>query len=270
MGSGPAEPPATFHILGRGAAAAPEPSAPLSAITGFDSALSDARVVSGAGTPGDPWLLEVAGGRARIAFDDRPHPADADLEAAIAWAHYGAELKEAARGHGSHVEIALVTENADPLERYALLAGIAGALAGPDALVVVHKAAHASLPAAALRAEPGAGGRLATIRALPIPLLFCGFVKLEVEDEPGVWMRTWRADLVGLPDFAAHVSGHDWGERVLDTISALYRHLTRTGTKFRPGDTATVSPGVTLAFQAPDPDLEFLAARGELLVLVFP
>lgn len=246
-----------------------DPARCLSAVRSFDDVFRTAGLRSGRGSLDDPYILDVCGEVAHIGFCDHPHAPGQDLEEAIAGGQYGADIKKAAREHRAFIEICLLSENLPVLDRMAILGGLAGALTDSGSLVVAHKAAHSSLPAAALARDEAHRDPMNIIRAIPPPLLFCGFVKYEVEGLPGIWMRTLRADLIGLPDFAANVPDHDWGNKVLETITSLYGHIEQTGAVFHPGDTASLSADVNLTFEAPNPELEFLAARSDLLVIRF-
>jgi hypothetical protein len=154
------------------------------------------------------WVNHVV----RLIGFDAPMPAPV-VEQCVQGAHYRADLKTQARAHRSHVILYYAGKATAPLEQYVALAAAAGALARHNAIVVVNEAGHTSLPAEVLAA--GNGDTMQLLRSLPIPILYSGFVKFDVEGVQGVWMRTFGNHLLGLPDFA-HLSGsHDEGQSSL-------------------------------------------------------
>ena len=72
---------------------------------------------------------------------------------------------------------------------------------------MLNEAARSAFPAEALLAEEPDQDALETLRAMPIPLLYGGFVKIEIEDEPGVWIRTFGNRHLNLPDLAFKAEG---------------------------------------------------------------
>lgn len=92
---------------------------------------------------------------------------------------------------------------------------VAGALSSMGAVAVLNESAHTSLPAGVFKSQELGKHSLEILReGFPLTSLFCGFVKYEVEDIEGVWMRTYGADCFGLPDFAAHAQGHHEGQKI--------------------------------------------------------
>ncbi len=104
------------------------------------------------------------------------------------------------------------------------------------------------------------------LRTLPLPILYCGFVKYDVEGTPGVWMRTHGAPLLGLPDFAAHAKGHEEGQRYFDLFDDVFRYLRESGAEMAPGHTMQVGETEFLRLRAPTEDESFLESDGDLLV----
>jgi hypothetical protein len=97
-------------------------------------------------------------------------------------------------------------------------------------------------------------------------LLFCGFVKLEVEGSQGVWMRTYGAPLMQLPDLAAHARGHEQGQRYFDLFETIFDYLRTSGCRLAQGDTMQIADKEYLRFRTPSADESFLTGSGDLLV----
>lgn len=193
---------------------------------------------------------------------DAPMPASA-VEPCVQPSHYDAKLKTRVRAHKAHVLLYYAGTAASPVDRYVALAAVAGALSA-DALVVLNANGHTSLPAAAL--ETQGPGMLDLLKTMPIPMLFSGFVKLEVEDVPGVWMRTYGDHLLDLPDLAYHAHSHDEGEETFELFSNVLAYLASSRARFAAGHTLNAGTSV-LRLRAPRPDETFLDSKGTLFVL---
>lgn len=200
----------------------------------------------------------------RLVGFDAPMPAEA-VEVCVAPAHYPQELKEQARAHTSHVLLYYVGYEANALEQYVALAAAAGALAACGALIVLNEAAHTSLPTGVL-AEMKGGKALPLLKSLPLPILFCGFVKYEVEDIPGVWMRTYGANLLNLPDFAILAEGHHEGQKYFDLFSNIWSYLLSSKATFAEGHTMQIGPDSYFRVRLPTPEEYFLQSEGPLFV----
>jgi hypothetical protein len=133
------------------------------------------------------------------------------VETCVAPSHYAKELKKRAQSHRAHILLFYAGYEDSPFDRYVALAAAAGVLGRLGALVVLNESGHTSLPAAVLSGLNSEGDMMDHLRSLPLLLLYCGFVKLEVEGIRGVWMRTYGAPLLQLPDLAAHATGHEDG-----------------------------------------------------------
>jgi hypothetical protein len=188
------------------------------------------------------------------------------VEHCVAPAHYGQELKAQARAHRAHLLLYHDDARLPPLERYVALAAVAGALGQAGGVVVLNESAHTSFPAAAL--APGAveGDQLQTLRDLPLLILYCGFVKGQVPDQPGVWMRTYGCHLFELPDLAMHTAGHHQGQETFDLFGNLLGYLQKSGARFGVGHTMQVGPDTYLRLRGARPEEEFLHSEGELFV----
>ena len=194
---------------------------------------------------------------------DQPMPAEA-VEACVAPAHYSQEWKQRARAHKAHVILYYAGYDASPLEQYVALAATAGVMARLGAIVVLNESAHTSIPAAALSEVDG--DMMDFLRTLPLLILYCGFVKHEVEGIAGVWMRTYGAPLLGLPDLAAHAAGHHQGQRYFDMFESVLGYLLESGAQLAAGHTMQIGQEEFLRFRGPTEEEAFLDSGGELLV----
>ncbi len=194
-----------------------------------------------------------------------PMPAAA-VEACVAPSHYLKDLKERARAHKAHVILYYAGYDSSPLEEYVALAATAGVLGRLGAIVVLNEAGHTSFPAAALSGSGSEGDIMELLRTLPLPILYCGFVKHEVEGIPGVWMRTYGAPLLGLPDFAAHAAGHHAGQRYFDIFDSILGYLRKSGAQLGAGHTMQLGEEEYLRFRKPREEEGFLRSDGELFV----
>jgi hypothetical protein len=197
---------------------------------------------------------------------DVPYPASA-LEACVAPSHYPAELKQRARSHKAHLMLYYAGHEPSAFEQYVALAATAGVLARLGAIVVLNESGHTSFPAAALSGSDSEGDIMELLRAFPLSILYCGFVKLEVEGIPGVWMRTYGAPLLDLPDFAAHAIGHEEGQRYFDIFETIFGYLRESGARLAAGHTMQVDKEEYLRFRAPSKNEGFLQSDAELLVV---
>lgn len=196
---------------------------------------------------------------------DVPMPAEA-VEACVAPSHYPQPLKDRARSHGSHVLLYYAGYEESAHEQYVALAATAGALSQLGAIVILNESAHTSFPAAALSGVDVDGDIMELLRTLPLAILFCGFVKYEIEGTSGVWMRTYGAHLLGLPDFAAYASGHDEGQRYFDIFENIFAYLQDSGAVLAAGHTMQVGEHEFLKCRERAEDEYFLESDGELLV----
>jgi hypothetical protein len=188
------------------------------------------------------------------------------IERCVAPAHYGPELKAQARAHKAHALLFYAGYEEDALEQYVALAVVAGALAAHGAIVVLNESAHTSFPARVLAPGELEGDLLEHLRTLPLPVLYCGFVKYDVEGVKGVWMRTYGTHLLGLPDLAFRASGHDQGEWVFNLFGNILDYLRRSGARFGVGHTMQVGSDTFLRLRAPTEKEYFLDSEGELFV----
>jgi hypothetical protein len=194
---------------------------------------------------------------------DAPVPPEA-LGPCLQLSHYAQATKERVRAHRSHYLLWEVG-GAEPLERYVALAGVCGALTGLGALAVLNEAAQTTLPAAVF--EKSDEHMLAVLRALPLPMLYCGFAKYEVEGMRGVWMRTWAAHTMGLPDLALFAAGHDRGQETMELFENVLRYVYDSGAELDAGHTMQVGEDTFARLRSPRKEEYFLESPGKLLVV---
>lgn len=203
----------------------------------------------------------------RMVGFDLPIPAEV-AERCIAPAHYPQELKQQARAHKSHLILWYAGHDESVLEQFVALAAFAGVLERFGAIVVLNESAHTSFPAAALSGKDASSDIMDVLReGFPLPILFCGLVKYNVPDSTQVWMRTYGAHVMGLPDLAAYTAGHHEGQRYLDTFNNILRYLLDSGRTLAPGHTLQTGPDEYLRCRAPREDEEWLESEGEVLLV---
>jgi hypothetical protein len=192
-------------------------------------------------------------------------PADA-VEACVRPAHFAEELKQLAYGHVAHALLYYAGYEPDPLEQYVALGAVAAALARFGAVTTLNEHARTAIPAAALLPQDDEPDALDMLRQLPIPLIYGGFVKLEVEGESGVWMRTCGNGRLGLPDLAIRAEGHHQGQDTFFLFSRLLDYLRESGRSFAPGHTMQVGDDTYLRLREPAESEWYLETEGEMLV----
>ena len=141
---------------------------------------------------------------------------------------------------------------------------MAGALAEHGALMVLNESGHTSFPARAL-ARAGTDDTMALLHGLLL-LLYCGFVKYQVQDVPGVWMRTHGCPLLGLPDLAFHAEGHHQGQETFDIFQSVLGYVLNSGAELGAGHTMQVGEDTFMRLRSPTEDEAFLDSEGELFV----
>jgi hypothetical protein len=234
----------------------------------YHPSLKDALVELDADTAAQGTPIGLAGWGdhvIRLVGFNVPMPSEV-VERCVAPSHYGPELKEKARKHQAHMLLSYAGRESSRLEQYVAVAVLAGVLASHGALVILNESAHTSFPAAALSADPSEGDTLEQLRSLPLLILFCGFVKYEVEGIPGVWMRTYGAHLLGLPDLATLAQGHHEGEKYFELFGNIFTYLLNSGARFDVGHTMQVGSDTFMRLRAPTKEEYFLQSEGELFV----
>jgi hypothetical protein len=215
---------------------------------------------------GEHGLIGVAGWEKHVVklFGvGAPMPSDA-VELCVRPAHYKQELKQEALRHEAHVLLLYAGYEEAAYEQYVALAAVAGALADHGAVMVLNEQGRASFPAAGL-ARAGADDTMALLHGLLL-LLYCGFVKYEVQDVPGVWMRTHGCPLLGLPDLAFHAEGHEQGQDTFNIFQSVLGHVLNSGAELGAGHTMQVGADTFLRLRSPAEDEVFLDGEGALFV----
>ena len=187
------------------------------------------------------------------------------VESCVAPAMIPPELKDEAKRHASHVLLDYAGTERDPLEGYVALAAVAGALARFGAIVVMNEEARTAAPAFDLVPDPEEDA-LTTLRGLPIPYLWGGFVKLDVGDPTRPWVRTFANHRLGLPDLAYHLAGHSETSRVFKLFAGMLGYLRQTGEMFEAGDTLDLG-NAKLRLRAPTETEWYLESEGAMLVV---
>lgn len=220
-------------------------------------------------TVGSPALMGlVAWGRhvVKVIGFDSPLPASV-LDRTVGPSHYDPALKEAAYTHASHVRLFYAGYDPDVLEQHVALAATAAALVQFGAIVTANETARTSVPAPALLPhEEDRGDMLRAYRSLPLPFLYAGFVKIEVEGEPGIWMRTYGCHVFALPDLAIRAETNHHGTATFNLFANMLAHLREGGQSFEPGDMIQTA-GWQMQLREAKPTEWFLETRGRLLVL---
>ncbi|WP_313369317.1 DUF4261 domain-containing protein [Achromobacter animicus] len=201
----------------------------------------------------------------RLVGFNAPYPRDA-LETCVAPSHYPATVKDEVRAHVSHIILYYAGYETDPLEQYVAMAAVAGALAGFKALAVLNEHAHTSLPAGVFADESLGDESMDLLRTLPLNMLYCGFVKYEVEGVQGVWMRTYGGDAFGLPDFAALATGHDEGEMYSTMFNNIMSYMLESGAELAAGHTMQIGEDAFMKLREPAKEEYYLDGPGQVLV----
>jgi hypothetical protein len=239
------------------------------ALRGFDSSLAQARFEL------DPQASTVMGAEVGVARWGRhvvqavvfsQQMPSAVVELCVTPAHYGAELKARARAHASHALLFYAGEEKDSLEQYVALALVAVALAKEGALVVMNESAHTSFPAQPLIPEEGED-LVDLLRTMPLTALYVGFAKLAVQGDEGVWMRTYGAPKMGLPDLAWHARSDAEAHQTFELFSGLLEYLRASGTRFGDGHTAEWQDRHVRLRVPSRSEQKFLDSPGQLFVL---
>lgn len=203
----------------------------------------------------------------KVVVFEAPAPQEV-VQTCVVPAHYDPATKQEAFRHAAHALLFYAGYDADPHEQHVALAAAAAGLTHFGGVVVMNERAQTSIPALALlpHAEDD-GDTLRSLRSFPLPLLYAGFVKMEVDGEPGVWMRTCGCAAFQLPDLALRADGHDQGTATFNLLANLLRHLRESQATFSPGDTLHVGEGMYLRVREPAPDEWFLQSDGTMRVL---
>ncbi len=203
----------------------------------------------------------------KVVVFNTPMPMESVLKC-VQPAHFDPALKEEAYRHAAHALLFYAGYETDPLEQHVALAAAAAGLTHFGGLVVANEMGRSAIPALALLPhEEDNGDTLKTLRTFPLPLLYAGFVKIEIDNEPGVWMRTYGCQAFKLPDLAIHADTHNQGTATFNLFANMLTYLRENGQAFHPGDTINVGEGMNLHLRERTADEWFLESEGTMLVL---
>src|SRR5262245_47980401 len=210
-------------------------------------------------------LIEWGEHRVKLAGFDAPMPYG-PVEACVGPAMVPPPLKQDAKLHESHALLFYDGAHGDPLERYVALAVVASALAQLDAIVVLNEEARTAIPALDL-IPAEVEDLLATLRGLPLPYLYAGFVKLDVGDADRPWVRTFAAHRLELPELAYHLADHGETSRVFKLFSGLLGYLRRTRERFAAGEAIDVGDEGRLQLREPSEEEWCLECESMMIVV---
>jgi Domain of unknown function (DUF4261) len=197
---------------------------------------------------------------------DSPMP----VESCIAQSHYPQELKEQALAHRSHLMLFYKGYDLNPINQYASMAIVAGFLSKYGAIVVGNEAGNTSFPAAALCCNDEFERDIfELLETLPLAILYCGFSKYEVEGIDGVWVRTYGASLLGLPDMASLVQDHSFSQDIFDIFENVFSYLLESGATFIEGNTMQVSEDEYMKIRLPTSEEYYLENDNDIFVVEF-
>ncbi len=187
------------------------------------------------------------------------------VEACVGPALIPPPMKVDAKQHKAHALLYHAGPHSDPMERFAALCLVAGALARFDAICVLNEEARAAAPAFDLIPDDGEDA-MATYRTLPLPYLFGGFLKLDTGDEQRPWVRTFANHRLGLPNLARHLSSHDQTADTFKLFAGMLGYLRQTGEAFAAGDTLDFGEGAPMRLREPAEAEWWLDGEGVLVI----
>ncbi|KES17857.1 hypothetical protein GASC598I20_013520 [Gilliamella apicola SCGC AB-598-I20] len=201
----------------------------------------------------------------RIFGLNAPYPKDV-LELCVTPASYSQEIKQQIYESDSHLLLYYVGYEQDILEQYLALTRLAACFEQFNGLAVINESAHTSLPVSVINGMASEKDGLTTL-AECLPILFCGFVKYEIENCKGIWMRTYGAHTFGLPNFAVLANSHEESGYYFDMFSNILNYLRQSQATMNPGDTMEMGDNRMMSLRAPQDEEYFLKDENELLVI---
>ena len=239
----------------------------LTQLKSIDPTIKDIRYEMPFGQLEEGICLLVSWGKhvIRIYGLNAPYPKDV-LELCVTPANYGQEIKQQIYESDSHLLLYYVGYEQDVLEQYLALTHLAACFEQFNALAVINEDAHTSLPVNFINALASENDGLTTLVAC-LPLLFCGFVKYEIENIKGIWMRTYGANKFGLPNFAALANSYEESDYYFDMFSNILNYLRQSKATMNPGDTMEMGENRMMSLRAPKDDEYFLKDQGDLLII---
>ena len=199
-------------------------------------ATAPAGVVNADGPPASVVGLVTSGEHAiKLIHFDAPMPYG-PVESCVGPAMIPPPLKVDAKQHKAHTLLYHTGGGADAVERFVALCAVAGALARFDAIVVMNEEARAAVPAFDLIPDDGEEA-LNTYRALPIPYLLGGFLKMDTGNADRPWVRTFANHRLNLPNLARQLARHDETSATFQLFAGMLGYLKAMGETFVAGDT---------------------------------
>jgi hypothetical protein len=192
------------------------------------------------------------------------------LDACVRSGYYADDIKRQAYEHRGHLLLYHTGKGVMPLAAYQALALVAGILGTEAGIVVTNEAARTSMPAHMLSPAAAADAGvsyLELVQQLPPLLLYCGMAKLEIDGEPGVWLRTHGCDRLALPDLAYHVEAHAETSSAFELLSQMVEYLLTSGARLAPGDRVHAG-GCVISVRLPLPQESWFETETPLLVLM--
>ena len=239
----------------------------LAKLKSIDPTIKDIRYETPFGQLEEGMCILVSWGKhvIRVFGLNAPYP-KAVLETCVAPASYSQEIKQQVYESDSHLLLYYVGYEQDVLEQYLALTHLAACFEQFNALAVINEDAHTSLPINFINELASEKDGLTTLGEC-LPLLFCGFVKYEIENIKGIWMRTYGANKFGLPNFAALANSYEESEYYFDMFSNILNYLRQSQATMNPGDTMEMGDNRMMSLRAPQDEEYFLKDQGDLLVI---
>ena len=237
-------------------------------IRAYDSSLRAAKVTITGGEEAALGEVSWQGHAVQIVVLGAPMPAPV-VEICVAPAPYDESTKALARAHGSHALLFYRGQSQNVLEQYVALALVASVLCGEGAIAVLNEIAHASMPASVFVDEAIGPKRAEFLRTLPPLYLYAGFVKYEIENASGVWMRTHGLELWDLPDLATNVESHARGQEIFEIFSNVAAYMMDKGPVLSPGHSMQIGEELYMKLREPGIDEAPLQSENALLIAEF-
>ena len=239
----------------------------LAKLKSIDPTIKDIRYETPFGQLEEGMCILVSWGKhvIRVFGLNAPYP-KAVLETCVAPASYSQEIKQQVYESDSHLLLYYVGYEQDVLEQYLALTRLAVCFEQFNALAVINEDAHTSLPINFINELASEKDGLTSLGEC-LPLLFCGFVKYEIENIKGIWMRTYGANKFGLPNFAALANSYEESEYYFDMFSNILNYLRQSQATMNPGDTMEMGDNRMMSLRAPQDEEYFLKDQGDLLVI---
>ncbi len=239
----------------------------LAKLKSIDPTIKDIRYETPFGQLEEGMCILVSWGKhvIRVFGLNAPYP-KAVLETCVAPASYSQEIKQQVYESDSHLLLYYVGYEQNVLEQYLALTRLAVCFEQFNALAVINEDAHTSLPVNFINSLASEKDGLTTLGEC-LPLLFCGFVKYEIENIKGIWMRTYGANKFGLPNFAALANSYEESEYYFDMFSNILNYLRQSQATMNSGDTLEMGDNRMMSLRAPQDEEYFLKDQGDLLVI---